>query len=168
VRAPAPLIRLAAPSDSDAIATTYAHYVRTSLVPFDTVAPDADAWRDKANALLAQGIPFLVAEMDDAVAGFAYLSQYRPKAAYDHTMEDTVYVAPTFLGRGYGRLLLVDLLALAADAGAHQVIAVIADDGSDASQRLHASLGYDVVGRLRQVGFKHERWVDTVLMQRGV
>jgi L-amino acid N-acyltransferase YncA len=164
----APLIRIAAPSDSAAIATIYAHYVRTSVVTFDTTAPDAAAWDEKANALLEKGIPFLVAEMEGVVAAFAYLSQYRPKAAYDHTMEDTVYVSPEFLGRGYGRLLLENLLARAAGAGARQLIAVIADDGSGASQRLHASLGFDLVGRLRDVGFKHERWVDTVLMQRSV
>jgi phosphinothricin acetyltransferase len=108
-----------------------------------------------------------VAEDDGgAVAGYAYASPWRPKPAYRHTVEDTVYISPGLTGRGLGRALLEALLAGCEQAGARQVIAVIADTGSDASSALHRRCGFTDAGRLAAVGRKHGRWIDTVLMQR--
>ncbi|HEY7918714.1 MAG TPA: GNAT family N-acetyltransferase, partial [Streptosporangiaceae bacterium] len=116
--------------------------------------------------LTERKLPFLVAEAAGTVAGYAYASPWRPKPAYRHTVEDSVYLAPGQRGRGLGRLLLESLLAGCADAGVRQVIAVIADSGDPASAALHRACGFADAGRLTQVGFKHGRWIDTVLMQR--
>ncbi len=104
------------------------------------------------------------------VAGYGYVSPWRPKPAYRHTVEDTVYLAPGATGRGLGRRLLAELLARAGQAGARQMVAVIADAGADseASIALHRALGFAHAGRLSAVGHKHGRWIDTVLMQRGL
>jgi phosphinothricin acetyltransferase len=108
------------------------------------------------------------AEGDRAVCGFAYASPWRPKPAYRHTVEDTVYLSPGHTGRGIGSALLGTLLAGCAEAGARQVIAVIADTGSDASAALHRRFGFTQAGRLSGVGRKHGRWIDTVLMQKDL
>jgi L-amino acid N-acyltransferase YncA len=102
------------------------------------------------------------------VVGYAYGGPWKERAAYRHTVENAIYLAPEARGRGVGRLLLDALLAACARAGVRQVIAVIADSGDPASARLHARSGFRMVGRLEQVGFKHGRWVDTVLMQRSL
>ena len=116
-------------------------------------------WRERK-------LPFLVAEAGGTVAGYAYASPWRPKPAYRHTVEDSVYLAPGQRGRGLGRLLLESLLTGCADAGVRQVIAVIADSGDPASVALHRACGFAETGRLSQVGYKHGRWLDTVLLQR--
>jgi len=100
------------------------------------------------------------------VCGYAYATPWRPKPAYRYTVEDTVYISPAHTGRGLGRALLAALLTGCEQAGARQVIAVIADTGSDASAALHRRLGFTPAGRLRRVGYKHGRWIDTLLMQR--
>jgi L-amino acid N-acyltransferase YncA len=106
--------------------------------------------------------------VDGHVVGYAYASPWRPKPAYRHTVEDSVYVAPGWSGRGVGSALLGSLLDACARAGVRQVVAVIADTGSDASAALHRRFGFARVGRLTAVGHKHGRWVDTVLMQRSL
>jgi phosphinothricin acetyltransferase len=123
-------------------------------------------WRQRLADLTERKLPFLVAEAAGTVAGYAYASPWRPKPAYRHTVEDSVYLAPGQRGRGLGRLLLESLLAGCADAGVRQVIAVIADSGDPASAALHRACGFADAGRLSHVGFKHGRWIDTVLMQR--
>jgi phosphinothricin acetyltransferase len=163
-----PVVRAAVPADATYVAAIFAHYVATSVATFEEVAPAAADWQRRLDELAGQNLPFLVAESDGVVAGFAYASPWRPKAAYRHTVEDTVYLSPGFTGRRIGSALLGRLLAGCADAGARQVIAVIADTGSDASAALHRRLGFSEAGRLAGVGRKHGRWVDTVLMQRGL
>ncbi len=106
--------------------------------------------------------------MAGQVAGYAYAGPFRPKPAYRHTVEDSIYLAPGSTGRGLGRALLAALLAGCAEAGARQVIAVIADTGETASAALHRRFGFTDAGLLRQVGHKHGRWVDTLLMQRDL
>ncbi|SDJ95100.1 phosphinothricin acetyltransferase [Nonomuraea maritima] len=158
-------IRPLADPDLPAVATIYAHYVTDSLATFDLTPPSLDEWRAKAAGLAAAGMPFLVAEVDGQVAGYAYLAQYRPKPGYRHTAEDTVYIAPGHTGQGLGRSLLGALLDLARATHARRVVAVIADYGEPASARLHEAFGFEEAGRLKGVGFKHGRWIDTVLFQ---
>lgn len=165
---PAPLIRAAAPEDLGAVAAVYGHYVEHSVATFDVEVPGTDFWTAKHRDLLAAGWPFLVAEEDGEVVGFAYVAPFRAKPAYRHTVEDTIYLAPGRTSRGAGRLLLAELLERAAAAGARQVIAVIADSGDGASVALHRALGFADAGRLRAVGHKHGRWIDTVLMQAAL
>jgi L-amino acid N-acyltransferase YncA len=161
-----PVVRAAAPADLRQIAAIYAHYVTTSVATFEEVPPTAAHWRRRFDDLAAQNLPFLAAEADAAVCGYAFASLWRPKPAYRHTVEDTVYVAPSCTGRGLGSALLGALLTACDLAGARQVIAVIADTGSEASVTLHRRFGFAYAGRLRRVGYKHGRWIDTVLMQR--
>jgi L-amino acid N-acyltransferase YncA len=164
---PAPVIRPAGPADAGPIAAIFAHYVTTTVTTFEEVPPAAADWLRRIEELTAAGLPFLVAEDDGVVvAGYAYASPWRPKPAYRHTVEDTVYISPGLTGRGLGRALLEALLAGCEQAGARQVIAVIADTGSDASSALHRRCGFTDAGRLTAVGRKHGRWIDTVLMQR--
>ena len=161
-----PIVRAAAPVDAEPVAVIFAHYVATSVATFEEVAPTAADWRQRLDDLAAQNLPFLVAGAEGAVCGFAYASPWRPKPAYRHTVEDTVYLSPGHTGHGIGSALLGGLLAGCADAGARQVIAVIADTGSDASAALHRRFGFTQAGRLSGVGRKHGRWIDTVLMQK--
>jgi len=165
-----PVVRPAAPADAEQVAAIFAHYVATSLAAFEEVAPSAEDWRRRLDELAARNLPFLVADADGngAICGFAYASPWRPKPAYRHTVEDTVYLSPGHTGRGIGSALLGGLLARCAGAGARQVIAVIADTGSDASAALHRRFGFTEAGRLSAVGRKHGRWIDTLLMQKDL
>ena len=164
-----PVVRAAVPADAEPVAEIFAHYVATSVATFEEVAPTAADWRRRLGGLAAQNLPFLVAaDGDGSVCGFAYASPWRPKPAYRHTVEDTVYLSPGHIGRGIGSALLGTLLAGCADAGARHVIAVIADTGSDASAALHRRFGFTQAGRLSGVGRKHGRWIDTVLMQKDL
>lgn len=163
------VVRAAVAADMEPITAIYAHYVATSVATFEEVPPTTADWRRRLDDLAGRNLPFLVAEDDTVpgtVCGYAYASPWRPKPAYRHTVEDTVYVSPGHIGRGLGAALLGALLAQCEQAGARQVIAVIADTGSDASAALHRRFGFAQVGRLSAVGRKHGRWIDTVLMQR--
>ena len=168
-----PVVRAAVAADAEQVAVIFAHYVATSVATFEEVAPAAADWRRRLVDLAVLSLPFLVAETHGdgaagAVCGFAYASPWRPKPAYRHTVEDTVYLSPGCTGRGIGTALLSGLLAGCTAAGARQVIAVIADTGSDASAALHRRLGFTEAGRLSAVGRKHGRWIDTVLMQKSL
>jgi L-amino acid N-acyltransferase YncA len=166
-----PIVRAAVPADAEPVAAIFAHYVTTSVATFEEVAPTSSDWRRRFEDLAERSLPFLVAEAGEGngpVCGFAYAIPWRPKAAYRHTVEDTVYLSPGHLGRGIGSALLGPLLAGCAAAGARQVIAVIADTGSDASAALHRRFGFTQAGRLASVGRKHGRWIDTVLMQKDL
>jgi phosphinothricin acetyltransferase len=165
---PQPVVRAAVLADAEPVAAIFAHYVATGVATFEEVAPTAADWRRRLGELAARNLPFLVAEAGGGgvVCGFAYASPWRPKSAYRHTVEDTVYLSPGCTGRGIGSALLGTLLAGCAAAGARQVIAVIADTGSDASAALHRRFGFTQAGLLSGVGHKHGRWIDTLLMQR--
>jgi phosphinothricin acetyltransferase len=152
-------------TDLPAVARIYAHYVATSVVTFDETPPTLDDWRAKAAAVAGAGLPFLVAEVDGQVAGYAYLAQYRPRPAYRHTLEDSIYLAPGHTGKGLGGRLLGALVGRARETPARQLVAVIADTGDPSSTRLHERLGFRLAGRLCQVGFKFGRWIDTALFQ---
>ena len=151
--------------DIEQVAAIYAHYVASGVATFDEVAPDVAAWSVKAGSVVARGLPFLVAEIGDEVAGFAYANPWRLRPGYRHTVEDTLYVAPSKLRKGVGRLLLDALIENCRKAGMEQVIAVIVDTGDPASEALHRSAGFNDAGRLTKVGYKHGQWIDTVLMQ---
>jgi len=151
--------------DVEQVTAIYAHYVASGAATFDEIAPDEAAWSVKAGSIVARGLPFLVAEVDGKVAGFAYATVWRPRPAYRHTVEDTVYVAPDRLRHGLGGTLLAGVIEGCRNAAVEQVIAVIADTGDPASEALHKGAGFVEVGRLSKVGFKHGQWVDTVLMQ---
>ena len=162
------LVRAATAGDMERVAGIYAHYVTGSVATFDTAPPDAASWHRKHTELAGRGLPFLVAEAGGQVAGYAYAAPWKTRPAYRHTVEDSVYLAPGWTGRGLGRLLLDALLTACTQAGVRQVVAVIADSGDGASAALHARSGFTDAGRLTAVGHKHGRWIDTILMQRDL
>lgn len=149
-----------------AIQAIYGRQVATGLASFETVAPTVDEMLARRSAILGSGYPYLVAMREGQVAGYAYASAYRTRAAYRMTAENSVYVAPAFQGRGIGAALLGSLIAECTERGYRQIVAVIGDSGNAASIALHRRMGFEHVGVLRRVGFKFDRWVDTVLMQR--
>ncbi|VXB85390.1 Phosphinothricin N-acetyltransferase [Burkholderia sp. 8Y] len=164
----APIIRDAAPGDFDALARIYSHYVLHALATFEEAPPTVAGMRARHAAIVAAGLPYLVAELDGEVAGYAYASVYRTRSAYRHTIEDSVYVADGFGGRGIGLALLSALVERCERGPWRQMIAVIGNSGNAGSIALHARLGFEHVGVLRDVGFKFGQWVDTVLMQRAL
>lgn len=156
--------RLATLADAEAIREIYTLEVTTSTVTFDLVPrtlAEQEEWLAKRSGAHA----VLVAEEAGEVLGFASLSPYRDRAAYATTVEDSVYVARAHQGRGVGRLLLGDLVAVARQHGFHSMIARIVG-GHEASIGLHASVGFEVVGIEREVGRKFGQWLDVVVMQR--
>ncbi len=164
---PDAVIRPARDSDAQAIAAIYAWHVANGTGTFDTVAPDEGAWADKIARITARGWPFLVAVRESELAGFAYAAQFRERAAYARTCEDSIYVRAGLEGSGIGTRLLTALIAAARLAMFEQMIAVIGGAGP-VSAALHAKCGFAEVGRLRNVGFKLGRRLDTLYMQRDL
>ncbi|MFJ9697002.1 GNAT family N-acetyltransferase [Kitasatospora sp. NPDC101183] len=162
------VIRPATAADMDGVSEIFAHYVEHSVFTFEEAAPPVSAWRERLDDLTARELPFLVAEFEGVVAGYAYASPWRPKPAYRHTVENSIYLAPGHSGRGLGGALLRALIATCTELGKRQMIAVIADSGTNASHTLHQRHGFKETGRLSAVGYKHGRWLDTVLMQRAL
>jgi L-amino acid N-acyltransferase YncA len=161
-------IRPASPDDIDAVSEIYAHHVRTGVATFELTPPDRSEWVRRLRAVTADGLPFLTATLDGDVAGYAYCSPWKTRPAYRHTVEDSVYVAPHAAGRGVGGRLLDALLAECSRSGIREVIAVIVDADGAASLALHRNRGFADAGRLTAVGFKHGRWLDTLLLQRSL
>jgi L-amino acid N-acyltransferase YncA len=149
-----------------AITTIYAHHVLHGLASFEIEPPSENDMRQRRLDLVGREFPYLVAECAGEVVGYAYVSPYRLRPAYRHTVENSVYLHPAWPGRGIGRQLMSALLAECEARGLRQVVAVIGDSANCASIGLHKSLGFREVGVLRSVGFKFGRWVDSVLMQR--
>jgi L-amino acid N-acyltransferase YncA len=162
------VIRPAGADDMPAVAAIFTPYVLDTVITFELQPLSVEDWHEKQRDLEALGWPFLVAIVDEELIGYAYVTPWRSKPAYRHTVENTIYLAPEHTGQGYGRYLLEELLTRARDADARQVIAVIADTGSPASVALHRRAGFENVGRLRDVGYKHGQWIDTVLMQSSL
>jgi phosphinothricin acetyltransferase len=164
-----PALRPAVASDAERVGAIFAGYVLHSIATFVETPPSDDAWRDRIAAAHATGLPFLVAEVDGAVEGFAYVTRFRPHAAYRYTVEDSIYIAPEASGRGVGSRLLAALLAGLQGSEIRQVIAVIAalagSRHETPSTVLHRRLGFVEVGRMPAVGYKNGQWADTVLMQ---
>ena len=157
-------VRPACPGDAQAIAAIYEWHVAHGTATFDTVAPDVAAWAEKIGDFTAGGFPFLVAECSGEVMAYAYAARFRDRAAYAHTCEDSIYVAHDARGRGIGTALLTALIAASRAAGFQQMIAVIGG-GEPASVALHGKCGFAHAGRMRNVGFKFGRLLDTVYMQ---
>lgn len=160
------IIRGAGHADVPAIARIYADAVLRGTATFEIEPPDEGEMARRMEALLKRSYPYLVAERGGAVIGFAYAGPYRDRRAYDWCVEDSIYIAPDFHRQGIGRLLLSRLLAAAEEIGFRQMVAVIGDSAQTGSIAVHASAGFSHIGTLRAVGFKHARWLDTVLMQR--
>lgn len=162
------LIRPVEMRDVAAVTDVYAHNVLHGTGTFELDPPSADEMTDRIDAILGAGLPYLVADLDGAVAGFAYAGPYRTRPAYANTVEDSIYLSPDAFGRGLGTALLSAVLTASESWGARQVVAVIGDSDNRASVRLHEKCGFTHVGTLRSVGWKFDRWLDTVVMQRAL
>ena len=161
-------LRAATADDLPAIQAIYAHHVLHGLASFEVEPPSLAEMRARFEAITAGGHPYLVAVDGEAVLGYAYASAYRTRPGYRYTVEDSVYVSPGLVGRGIGRQLLARLVDECARRGYRQMLAVIGDSANAASIELHRACGFAHSGTLRSVGFKFGRWVDSVLMQRGL
>jgi phosphinothricin acetyltransferase len=151
-----------------ALQAIYAHWVTTGLASFEEIPPDIAEMDRRRCEVQAKGLPYLAAVDGRAVLGFSYVGPYRTRPAYRYTVEDSVYVAPGAHGRGVGRALLGRLIAQAQARNLRQMVAIIGDSANRASIGLHEALGFERTGVLRSVGFKHGRWVDSVVMQRAL
>ncbi len=158
-------IRTAVASDLAAITALYAQEVRDHVATYEYVEPGEEEMTLRWQAIVAQGYPYLVAEVSGAFAGYAYASGYRTREGYRWTVEDTVYVHPDHIGRGVGRALLERLIQDCTALGLRQMIAVVGDITNVASIALHERLGFRTVGVFQGLGRKHGRWLDTVQMQ---
>ncbi len=159
-------LRAAVEEDLPAITALYAREVRENVATYEYDEPDETEMRRRWRAIVDQGYPYLVAEIDGAFAGYAYASSYRTRIGYRWTVEDTVYVAHDLHGRGVGRALLQRLIDDCTALGFRQMVAVIGDGSNVASVVLHERLGFSVAGVFRGIGRKHGRWLDTVQMVR--
>jgi L-amino acid N-acyltransferase YncA len=162
------LIKPATAADILAITAIYAHHVRHGVATFEEVPPTKDEMERRFEDIRGGSLPYLAAVLDGEIAGFAYASFYRTRSAYRFTVEDSVYLKDSATGLGIGKLLLARLIEEAEALRYRQMIAVIGDRAHRPSIRLHEALGFSYVGVLSSVGFKHDRWVDTVLMQRAL
>jgi phosphinothricin acetyltransferase len=159
-------IRPAAISDIPAITDIYAHAVRHGTASFELEPPDEAEMTRRMSTLLDGGFPYLVAESAGAVLGYAYAGPYRARPAYRFSVENSIYVAPQAHRRGAGRILLARLIAESEARGYRLMIAVIGDSAQTPSIELHRAAGFTLVGALEGVGYKFDRWLDTVLMQQ--
>lgn len=163
-----PLIRPASKADVIPIQAIYAHHVLHGTGTFELEPPDVAELSRRHAAIVDAGLPYVVAEYDGMILGYGYAGPFRPRAAYRHTLEDSIYLHPNWTGQGLGRQLLDRLIAESASRGFKQLIAVIGDSDNHASVRLHTAAGFVETGILRQVGYKFDRWLDVVIMQRGL
>jgi L-amino acid N-acyltransferase YncA len=163
-----PIIRPSSPDDLPPVASIYRWNVEHGTGTFELEGPSVDEMARRRDDVLAKGLPWLALEVDGQVLGYAYANAFRPRPAYRFCLEDSIYLAPEAVGRGYGRLLLAELLARCEAAGARQMLAVIGDSANAGSIGLHRALGFERVGLLHAAGWKFGRWLDVVVMQKSL
>lgn len=162
-------LRAATPEDVKQITEIYNYYVINSVVTFDIEKSTENTWLEKLEYLNGLGLPFIVAQSSSGnVLGFAYVAPWRAKAAYRRTVENTIYLRPAAIGKRLGTRLLADLIEKSKAAGVKEIVAVISDKGADTSIALHEAFGFKKQGHLAKVGFKFNRWLGTVLLQKSL
>ena len=162
------IIRPALIGDIGAIQNIYSFYVLHGFASFEIEPPNELEMLERLRLINSRGHPYLVAILEDVVVGYAYATIFREREAYEHTLENSVYVSEQHLERGVGVRLLEQLIEECISLGCGQLIAVIGDSKNHPSIRLHNKCGFRQVGVLPSTGFKHSRWIDTVLMQRSI
>jgi phosphinothricin acetyltransferase len=166
--APDLLIRPSTPADLPAITDIYGWNVLNGTGTFELEAPDLDEMTRRRNDVLSKGLPWLVVERAGRVLGYAYANHFRPRKAYRFCLEDSVYLAADAKGQGLGRLLLAELMARCEALGARQMLAVIGDSANLGSVGVHRTLGFEPIGVMKSAGWKFDRWLDVVLMQKAL
>lgn len=162
------MIRPSLESDFDAITAIYAHHVLHGTGTFEIEPPSKEDMLTRRADVLAKGLPYLVMEDSRGTLGFAYCNWFKPRPAYRFSAEDSIYLAPEAAGRGLGTLLLTELMVQAERAGIRRLIAVIGDSANQASIGVHRACGFDQVGILHACGWKFDRWLDVVMMERAL
>ena len=161
-------IRPSTDADVPAITAIYQHHVLQGTGTFEITPPTPDDMAGRRQDVLNKNLPYLVLEEDAVVVGFAYCNWFKPRPAYRFSAEDSIYLATCAAGRGLGKLLLIELMAQAERAGVRKLIAVIGDSANQGSIRVHEVCGFTQVGVLSACGWKFERWLDVVLMERSI
>ena len=162
-------LRAATSNDVKQITEIYNYYVINSVVTFDIEKSTENTWQDKLEYLNGLGLPFIVAQSSSGnVLGFAYVAPWRAKAAYRRTVENTIYLRPAAIGKRLGTKLLAELIDRSKAAGVKEIVAVISDKGADTSIALHEAFGFKKQGHLAKVGFKFNRWLGTILLQKSL
>ncbi len=160
------VLRGSTPADTAPCAEIYREAVRNGTGTFELDEPDDAEMGKRRDAILAQGLPWLVAERDGQVLGYAYANQFRPRRAYRFCVEDSLYLAPAARGQGVGKLLLVELIGRCERLGIRQMLAVIGDSANTGSISVHRACGFQPTGTFEAAGWKFDRWLDVVTMQR--
>lgn len=158
-------IRPVQADDIEQITAIYGEQVMMGTGSFETVAPSTEVMLERMQTTLDKELPYIVLEEEGAVMGFAYAGYFHHRAAYNHTLEDSIYMHEDARGKGYGKLLLKALIDNVTAKGFRQMISIIGDSANAGSIGLHKSCGFEMVGTLKAVGFKHGEWVDSVYMQ---
>ena len=161
-------IRPATEADLPAITAIYEHAVRFGTATFELDPPDLAEMTRRFRSLADGKYPYLAAELDGAVIGYAYAGPYRPRPAYRFSVENSVYFDPKAQGRGIGKVIMQELIAQSEQRGFRQMVAVIGDSANAASIGVHRATGFRMIGTCENVGFKFGRWLDTVMMQRDL
>src|SRR4051812_15472237 len=162
------LIRPSTPADLPSITAVYAWNVMNGTGTFELEAPDLAEMTRRRDDVLSKGLPWLVAEREGQVLGYAYANHFRPRKAYRFCLEDSIYLADAARGQGVGRLLLAELLSQCEARGARQMLAVIGDSANGGSIGVHKALGFEQTGLIKSAGWKFDRWLDVVMMQRAL
>lgn len=165
---PATVVLPSTPADLPAIVAIYGWHVEHGTGTFELEVPDLAEMQQRRDNVLANGWPWLVAQVGDEVLGYAYANTFRPRRAYRFCVEDSIYLAPQAAGKGLGRILLAELIAQCEARGARQMLAVIGDSANAASIGVHRALGFEDVGVMKAAGWKMDAWRDVVLMQRAL
>jgi L-amino acid N-acyltransferase YncA len=163
-----PNIRPSTDQDIPAITAIYAHHVLNGTGTFETIPPTREDMAARRADVLAKELPYLVAENDGQILGFAYCTWFKPRPAYRYSAEDSIYMADGARGQGAGKQLLAGLTTEAEAAGVRKLIAVIGDSANQGSVRVHAAVGFTPVGVLKSCGWKFGKWLDVVLMEKAL
>jgi L-amino acid N-acyltransferase YncA len=159
------IVRASTEADVARCAEIYGHHVRYGTASFEVDPPNLAEMKKRRGGVLDAGLPHLVAERDGRILGYAYAGNWRPRPAYEYSVEDSIYVDQDAIRQGVGRALLPALIEQCTALGKRQMVAVIGDSAQTPSIQLHAACGFEMVGTLKGIGFKFGRWLDTVLMQ---
>lgn len=160
------IIRACRLTDIPMITAIYADAVINGLATFELEPPTVTEMIKRWESLVACNYPYLVAEQDGTIAGYTYAGEYRERPAFISTVEDSIYIHKDFQNKGVGKALLTQLIEQVTELGFRQMVAVVGDSANHGSIKLHQNHGFKIIGTLHAVGWKHERWLDTVLMQR--
>jgi phosphinothricin acetyltransferase len=161
-----PLIRPSTEQDLGAITRIYAHHVQHGTGTFETTPPNEAEMASRRADVLSKQLPWLVLEDAGQVIGYAYGNWFKPRPAYRFSVEDSIYLAPEAAGKGLGRALLAELLARLEAGGIRKVMAVIGDSANAGSVGVHTTLGFERIGVVKSCGWKFDRWLDIVLMEK--